>query len=383
MNRPLVVISLDGLASAALGCYGSSWNQTPAIDAIASGGCVWDRWIAETDDGISLLKQLLEAPSPDWTAPWREWGSVELLTDAPALIEAPERLCFDRMEALQFDPPTPDEAAAVEIIETQLGRLIAAGVDRGTQDDAWSVLWLHSAFLTQRWDAPRRLFPLDEEDEDTGEPSDEVELLPTEFDDEEELERIPPIFGSVIPPSIELDQQAHPDLATSWMRTYGCQIILLDLLVELLLESLAERNPILMLLGTSGFRLGQGGSVAHRPATLRSTELRLPLIIGDHGPLRVPQLEPSGRLGQLLETLGSESPHSIGSAERWNLADGDIKIETSSQRADYSVTTPNWFFVRDNDGEEHLYLKPDDIEDFNDISRLRRDVVDQLGERNK
>ena len=35
-NAPLIVISLEGLTPSALGCYGSSWNETPTIDRLAS-----------------------------------------------------------------------------------------------------------------------------------------------------------------------------------------------------------------------------------------------------------------------------------------------------------------------------------------------------------
>jgi hypothetical protein len=385
IDRPLIVLSLDGLATAALGCYGSSWNQTPAIDAIATEACVWDRWIADADEGATVLKQVIGAPGMDgappmdWASGWREKGSLELLTDSPSLIKSLDGACFDHLEALEFEPPSRDESPVHEIADSQLGRLVAAAVERGTRDDTWSVLWLHSTFLTQRWDAPRELLPIDVDDESIDEPSEEVELLATEADAVPQLERIPPIFDDVIPPHIEFDDPTHPDLISSWMRTYGCQVALLDVLVELLMHSLADRNPCLMLVGTSGFRLGQGGWFSHRPPNLRSTELRLPMMISDSGPLRVPQLTASSALPEILKELAARQGRLI-SEDRWSEAEDDGRIETKSDRADYAVTTPGWFLVRDSDESEHLFLKPDDVEDFNDISRLRRDVVKQLSD---
>ena len=51
---------------------------------------------------------------------------------------------------------------------------------------------------------------------------------------------------------------------------------------------------------------------------------------------------------------------------------------TKSDRNTHAVTTPDWFYVQDHDLSEHLYLKPDDIDDFNDVARLRPDIVEQL-----
>src|SRR5690606_11202539 len=41
-------------------------------------------------------------------------------------------------------------------------------------------------------------------------------------------------------------------------------------------------------------------------------------------------------------------------------------------------TTPGWFYCRDATGEEHLYLKPDDRNDANDIADLKPEVVESF-----
>ncbi len=74
------------------------------------------------------------------------------------------------------------------------------------------------------------------------------------------------------------------------MHTYGCQIRLLDLLIEVLLGSLRAEDPYVVIMGTSGFRLGQGGWIGHRPGPLRSADVHLPMIVSDSGPLRVPHV---------------------------------------------------------------------------------------------
>lgn len=42
------------------------------------------------------------------------------------------------------------------------------------------------------------------------------------------------------------------------------------------------------------------------------------------------------------------------------------------------MTTTRWFFAQDADSSRHLFLKPDDVEDFNDVGRIRDDVVQEI-----
>ena len=386
-ERPLIVLSLEGLARSALGCYGSSWNRTPAIDAIAGTGCVWDRWIATSDDPAAVLRGTIDSAPSVWADAWRARGSVELLTDVPALVDGLSCPSFDRVDAIEMEQPSAIGRPVSELAESQLGQLLAAAIERASQADPWSLLWLHSGFLTRRWDAPRDLFAIDEPDDDLQQPDEEVELLAVESNRAEELERLPPIFPALIPPQIAIDNQTHPDLVTSWMRTYGCQICLLDLLIEVLMRSLRSRHdpessPYVVLLGTSGFRLGQGGWLGHRPENLRSADLHLPMIVSDHGPLRVAEVTSSDALPDILRDLG-KGPGPLISADRWSEPKHASQVVTKSGRAQYSVTTSRWFFVRDNDSSEHLFLKPDDVEDFNDVGRLRKDIVQQLSDTKK
>jgi hypothetical protein len=57
-------------------------------------------------------------------------------------------------------------------------------------------------------------------------------------------------------------------------------------------------------------------------------------------------------------------------------------VQTESNRAACAVTTPSWYYVREKgpggDDHERLFLKPDDVNDINDVARLRREVVEDL-----
>jgi hypothetical protein len=62
------------------------------------------------------------------------------------------------------------------------------------------------------------------------------------------------------------------------------------------------------------------------------------------------------------------------------------RVITQHRNAPIAITTNNWFYVLSDDrslpseSEEqcHLYLKPDDVDDFNNVVRLRLDEADQL-----
>jgi hypothetical protein len=373
------------LATSALGCYGSSWNQTPALDAIAGSGLVWDRCIAASDDSPAFLQEIMNSEHAgeaqimsgrSWAEFWRQRGSVELLTDTPS-IDGLSQTCFDRISTLQFDRSKSSDSPVAEIEQSQLGQLFAAAIERDNEDEPWSVLWLHSGFLARCWDAPRDLFSSDEVDDINAPPSEDVELLEAEPDSNPKILEIPPpIFDAVVPPQIKLDHQAHPDLVNSWMRTYGCQVRLLDLLIEVLLGSLGAQDPYVVIIGTSGFRLGQGGWIGHRPDRLRSPDVHLPMIVSHNGPLRIPHVTSSAELSSVLGTLGRGEP--LFPPSSWSKAGTDSRVETRSEQSQFAVTTAGWFFVRDNDSSEHLFLKPDDVDDFNDVGRLRNDVVEEL-----
>ena len=383
--RPLLVLSLEGLTPAALGCYGSSWNRTPAIDAIADTGCVWDRWLATDDQPSNMFLQMVEnlEKTKHWKDKWQANGSIDLITDVKDIADQFEKLPFDRMVSLHDQEQQQEQTPAEDIVETQLGRLVAAAIERDADKEDWSLLWLHSDFLTKRWDAPRYMALMDEGDEHSLAPSDEVELLENDNEVTEMVEKLPPYFEDLTPPSFQLPTEAHPDLVMSWMRTYGCQIRMLDVLIEILLTSLKAEDPQLLIVGTSGFQLGQHGWIGHRLGPLRSADIRLPLIVSDLGPLHLPQLSGGDTFPNLLDQIANhsspEGPSSpMWSPEQWCQSDEGTSVITKSDRTTHAVTTPDWFYVQDHDLSEHLYLKPDDIDDFNDVARLRPDIVEQL-----
>jgi len=342
MQHPLIVLTLEGLSPAALSCFGSSWNRTPTIDSLASEGFVWDRCIANSDVPDTVFWQMAERMLTE-IEPGN--GSVELLTDVQSIADDIRYTSFDRIDLVSTDQATAEDVPETDPLDTQLGRLFASAIERDAEKLPWSLLWLHSGFLTNRWDGPQ---------EDCS-------------------------IESVIPPTVELNRDDHPDLVTSWMETYASQIRLLDELLDDLLDALAGREPRIMIAGTSGFRLGQGGWIGHHVGPLRSRDVHVPMIFRGSGPLRFPNLCSTDSTASEIGRLASGSE-----ADQHGLSHDDgNSIEIESSRAKQNLTTLDWFFVRDSDDSEHLFLKPDDIDDFNDVARLRPDVVAEFGPRMK
>jgi len=397
-----VVLSLDGLTTAPLGAYGSSWNETPAIDRMAAFGTVWDRAIASNDDPIEVLRCLWSRPSQD--APWidacKKLGRVELFLNvgqqANQLAKIADELGFDECTLVEavpdsdaFVPPSADveTSAMAKLLIPVLERL---GEPDANQAHDWSVLWVHGDSLLRCWDAPRWLFPIDEEpDEDDETPVDQVDWSIEDFElascerepIEESIKKPPSIFDTVTVPCFELASDAHPDLVTSWMQTYACQIRLVDHLVQLLLEVIEASNGEigLALVGTSGFSLGQNGWIGHRAGPLRSPQIHLPIILFDgtgYG-IRVSGARNIEAVGDwirpLVRDVARMSPQEWGDDE----ACTNASIVTRSNRADRVLTTDQWFYVREAEGVS-LYSKPDDRDDTNDVADRCREIVESL-----
>jgi hypothetical protein len=91
-------------------------------------------------------------------------------------------------------------------------------------------------------------------------------------------------------------------------------------------------------------------------------------------PIRFPKLTSSESVAMAI----GRSIHQSPAAELWKIETGQPKIEIESARSPKNLTTDDWFFVRDHDSTEHLYSKPDDADDFNDVARVRPDIVSLL-----
>lgn len=362
LRKPLtIVITVEGLATSALGCYGCSWNSTPAIDSLAAGGTVWDRWITPIDQPAGLINQWLRGLSPKQETR----GQSLFMTDSASLNFEAAELAFDSVTRLQIEPV---DQPAINVSETSPANAFSQFC---TQVSSQTTLaWLHLDSLHRQWDAP---VETDLETDESSEPVEDPDLEPVDAAEPFQL----PMNTAV--PSLQRTEQDDPDFVFAWMQRYGAQVRLLDGLIDGLLEALHRRSPTIVLAGTSGFSLGQNDWIGHRVGPLRSNEIRLPLVITGSTMLRVPGLASAETfpdlLGKSLEGLVLSSPTD------WCQRDEEFEpsIVTQSNRCHKAVTTGHWFYAQDQPhGDECLYLKPDDVEDMNNIARLRHDVIDRL-----
>lgn len=412
MTRRWIVLSFDGLANLAFGPYGSSWNATPELDRLAAAGVLWDRAVIPSEDLAATLARLWTAPvdSGTWVEACRRRGAIELFLarDPAGAIDdrEPGRSTSSRLAEVASSVGI-DSCTLVEVESnsepgedpesTVLGQLFAALVDRvdgsnsaSDHADDWSVLWLHSDFLIHHWDAPRWLFPIEDEDELTEPENPADEWLDSQAGTSEspvsgeDAETPPPLMGTVRPPAFRLDAESHPDWATTWMQTYGCQIRLIDHWVGCLLDLIARdrRNIGVAILGTSGFALGQDGWIGHRVGPIVSPQIQVPVILHTPGmaPLRWPALESLERVASWLVPRADNGPAPLagaGSPQAWvdAIAAQDTLVPTATDRAAKALTTPDWYFVREHDGRTRLFLKPDDRDDVNDIADRCSEIV--------
>jgi len=384
MPKRWVVLTCDGLAISALGAYGSSWLETPAIDALAALGTVYDRVIITHDDTLETLARF-------WSDRLAGSGAAEcFLTAGPAaadLSRLAEQKGFSQCTIVEAIPDMTCPCVPAEDIEsTAMGKLFVPLLERIAEPDDWSTLWVHCDTLVRIWDAPSEWVAGDDSDNEGIEPPSDIgQWLMEDFEaasnPKAEVDPIdhspPPFFDDCIVPRVAIPKDAHPDLITSWMDTYGLQVRALDQWIGIVAETIAAHGDdiAILLVGTSGFCLGQNGWVGHRAGPIRSPQIHVPVIVGDqHGyGIRMPGVRPLDGIVGELKTGDRATPAA------WAMDDDDGRpsVPTITPRATSVVTTGTWFYVREGD-ESRLFVKPDDREDVNDIADRCRDVVDEF-----
>lgn len=374
IRKPItVILTFEGLASSALGCYGSSWNETPSIDELAAGGVVWDRWTSPDERRGHLLSRWISESGRVLSAHAIDRDSV-FVSDDVDFPRSDQSLPFSSSIKLS---PSPSSSFAESMHDTRYASTVAAAIDATTPDTR--LLWIHSSFLRDQWDAPAT-----QQDAPNEEPSE-----PEEHPDPDEADVMPAGPSFALPenstvPRIQCSDQDDPDMMFAWMNRYGDQVKMIDETLDWLRGTLSDRRLTIMVAGCSGFSLGENGWIGHECGPLRSCNTRLPMLVSAGGPLRIPTLHSAGGFSELLSRVLRKAP--LATPAEWSQSDQEFTpvVETLSERASTAITSAKWFYVVDRiteigaSGTEKLYLKPDDVNDVNDVSRLRRDVLDQI-----
>lgn len=390
---PLVVFSLDGLARESLGPYGCRWNETPAIDAIAATGLVLDRCVLDNDSDVVQMDRFWSAKD---IAAYAARGETVLVTDDEAVEE--QGVPFDRVifvepsiapesetkstasESAVNSNNSGSEAEAIE--DTRFGKICMAAVQADLVNPGTiSLLWIHSRFLRDRWDAPSSLSVGGWNLQTVDEASSENDLETNDLEPSD-LEPNADDHHPMAVPSMTIQPGDDPDLAGDWAARYATQVRLVDVLLEITLASLSIHDPMVMIVSTGGFSLGQNSEIGYRRGAIRSCQIHIPLIISDAGSRRSRSLvTPRDAMEHWMADPNQR--HSIQTpAGEQHTAPEPMQpreiLRTKTDRADDVITTPQWFAVLGPNDAESLFVKPDDVHDANDVARRRLDVIDEL-----
>lgn len=376
----LICLAIDRLHAGYLGCYGNSWVGTPHVDALAAEALLLEQMTIDTSELASLVTSLwqgqhaAERPSvaldahdslPRWLA---DAGlHTALMSDEPAVLGHPLAAQFEE----QISLPQPRLQTAEQMEATHLAGMMASAVE--WLDDARQPfgLWLHTGSFGRAWDAPLE--------------------LRNRYADEDE----PPPPGVVEVPSLHLPVGFDPDERLGYSHAYAGQIALFDtalgMLTEAMLESDWGRETLLVLLGVRGLPLGLHGELGARDEQLTGELVHVPFIIrwpaGQRGCLRSSVLAQSCDVPlTLLDALGAGNRAASRRLARSLLPQVDdpalagrpCSVTLSAHEA--AIRTRAWYLRQShtNPAAAHLFAKPDDFWELNEIADRAPDVVAAL-----
>lgn len=406
--RNAICIVIDGLRASALGTYGNTWYETPALDQLAAQSIVaewmWtgapelDSFYREVWDGFHALRprqpsiRSIESPIRSIESPIRSAGlpiladtvplplrlaeagfHQTLVTDDLWLDQYAERMSVEQQlwNAQWLDTEANQPAPA--IAETALGQVFAAAIERfeGWQDcnsGKGNLLWLHARGMHGPWDAP--------------------EDMRRELVEEDQVQ--PPTW--VTPPRQEMGDD--PDQWLGLRIAYAAQTMVLDACLGALLSGLDEmRDPALvMLVGSRGFALGEHGSAGSECRDLYGELLHVPWLLrvpdgGGEPPPRFTGLTQTFDLpATLLDWFGLEVPgdgHSLLAARSKPLSDHRQVVVVRDDSGQQVVRTPAWMLrqMSADDGgllPSQLYAKPDDRWEVNDVASRCPQITEGL-----
>jgi arylsulfatase A-like enzyme len=427
-----IVLTFDRLPLSFLACYGNNWIDTPNFDRLAAQSVCFHQHFAE-----SLTLNTTRHAWWSGCYECRRQGEPRLSDLLPAALAARGVTVRMLLEAGNGDDESardlsqllPDwtqvvtgaDGLDVAPDDTPFLRLVARAqrdlrLLRTSRSEPW-LLWIKSRGVPIPWLPPAeyaRLFL----DVDDDEPTEAAESDAAETDDADDFdeadEHKEPDEGTFLemsdsqfddllrsaaapPPSRALrDKMTDLDRALA-RKVLGGYIALLDAGVGRLLETIdhsAAGTPTLLLVTAAQ------GLTVHEPGVLRDAWaqsadeiVHTPLFVRgagiDRGFRRQTLTQPVDLFPTLLEWFGLERPesplegHSLLPAVRDGRALPRQQAFAADQRGLTTVRTADHYLVQQSDpaSEEpvrHLFAKPEDAWEVNDLAAQRPQVVDEL-----
>ena len=385
--RYVLVVTVEGLGTNLVGCYGGAIGPTKNLDSFACRSIVFDQFWADTYRPIDILESM-------WTGNHFASRTDERLAKCNALFDQ-AMLITDSIEIVEestlgdFGSVLLIESQAVDLAEddqAQINRLFEAALGQwATMRDEYPILWIHSRGLNGDWDAPYeyRCVMCDE-----GDPE--------------------PPFDTT-PGQLALTEETDPDEVFGLACAMGGQAIVLDeawSMIEEILGELGIANECLQVLsGVQGYPIGEHGWVGHGAGALYAETLHLPLVIRPGNQLdvgvRVPfMVQPNSILKTIAGWLGvhdingSDAISGVMStdmvseidplpAEHWPTKN---QIAYSCYKGQVHVAVPAWSCrwsagesIEGNDTQRvELFATPDDRWQQNEVSQRAQAIVEEL-----
>jgi arylsulfatase A-like enzyme len=388
-----LVLVARGLQAAAIGCYGNTWIDTPALDALAAEGIVFDQHLADAPDAAGARRAWrtgryqFAAPPPadalDLLEVLRQQGVFTcLIVDDSRPF--PSDFAAGWGEVVHVAPPEGDATPLERVVETArtvLGRLAGR--------DDWLV-WVDLATTLPPWDVPVefqepyfREEPLDDEEEDAT--VDEEE--PVEY---EPLLPLPdPAEGPIDPSDDEL-------FLRLWS-SYAAAVSYLDAAVGELVDAVGDREVLLLFTADHGYPLGEHGVVGFARPWPHSEVIHVPLILrlpgGAEAGRRVAALTQAVDLAPTMAVLfgtplGSAQGHGLFPLARGQVeqvrefACAGLAVGCASE---WTLRTPEWAFLlpvqspaEQPPRQPQLYVKPDDQWEVNNVIQHHPELAEKL-----
>jgi arylsulfatase A-like enzyme len=385
LNQPkaprLVIVTIEGLGTNLVGCYGGAIAPTKNWDRLASKSIVVDQFWADTLRPVDILHsiwsgthyaarqlgaepQAMDTPAvPVAKQQVAVMDKILLATDVLSVFEESETDAFG--DLLYFEQDALIGPETEEMRASQLEQLFQAALGKwSAQLHQNPILWIHSSGLNGPWDAPYtyRQVMCDEGDPDPPVGRERAELQITEKTDPDE------IFG-------------HACCA-------GGQAIAMDEAWEMLEDAISELgiadDCMLILAGVGGYPMGEHGWVGNGLDSLFAETIHLPLIIRPGNRLDVGQripfiVQPHQLLETILRWLMPDSvPVDLDLTEIMDLPPAESwpivhQVGFALYQEQMHLIAPAWSYrwMKTVEGTEvrQLYAMPDDRWQQNEISQ--------------
>jgi hypothetical protein len=413
MNQhDIIVIAVDGLSASALGAYGNTWFETPRLDELASDSLLAEWCFSPATELNAVYRSLWTAAHPLRLLVGRTNGRESLTQPTPESL--PQLLANQHYHTtlLSDDTALRDYAGVEGFVETvwvkptvtehandpaethfarmfaHASQLVAAQKHPGDQHTPQGqFLWIHLRGMTGPWDAP-------------------LDWRHDLCDDDD-----PAPYDGVQSPCSELNGD-DPDEVFRLACAHASQVQLLDTCLGAFCDSLRlqenqdrQAAPLLAIVGTRGFPLGEHGCLGHIHPQLFTECVHVPLLIrfpDRTGQLhRIPALVETGDvMPTLLDWVAPDTStlvHSDGcsllplikeTCTGWR--DHTVSVSAGGLRA---IRTPGWCLQQTPDEvdtgpaknasralKQQLFLRPDDYHEVNDVADLRGEIVTGLAQ---